>query len=99
MRTIRFEYDPNKAIFNLAKHGVSFDEAVTVFEDEFAVLFDDPDHSIDERRMIILGFSANARLLIVCHCEKEEKGVIRIISARKATHTEALQYSMINKGW
>lgn len=99
MERIKFEWDPNKAKINLKKHGISFEEATTVFYDEQAVLFDDPDHSENEERSIILGFSSLARILIVCHCLRDEENVIRIISARKATKTEEKQYAEINRGW
>ena len=99
MDELRFEWDPNKAKTNIEKHGISFEEATTVFADEQAVLFDDPDHSEDENRSILLGFSAMAKMLIVCHCLREESNVIRIISARKATKTEEKQYVEINQGW
>ena len=99
MDEIRFSWDVNKAKTNIEKHGVSFEEALTVFSDEFAIIFDDPEHSEEEDRTIILGFSASARMLIVCHCLREEGNVIRIISARKATKTEAQQYTDINRGW
>ena len=99
MDELRFEWDPNKAKTNVEKHGISFEEATTVFADEQAVLFDGPDHSEDENRSILLGFSAMAKMLIVCHCLREEGNVIRIISARKATKTEEKQYTEINKGW
>ena len=99
MDDLRFEWDPNKAQTNIEKHGISFEEAATVFADENAVLFDDPDHSEDEERSILLGFSCTARMLIVCHCLREKGNVIRIISARKATKNESRQYIEINKGW
>ena len=99
MDEIKFEWDSNKAKINIEKHGVTFEEASTVFSDEYAIIFDDPEHSEDEDRSIILGFSANARILIVCHCLREEGNVIRIISARKATRTEGQQYTDINQGW
>ena len=99
MDELRFDWDPNKAKTNIEKHGISFEEATTVFADEQAVLFDDPDHSEDENRSILLGFSAMAKMLIVCHCLREEGNVIRIISARKATKTEEKQYTEINQGW
>ncbi len=67
MEKLRFEWDPNKAKTNIEKHGIGFEEAATVFADEQAVLFDDPDHSEDENRSILLGFSAMAKMLIVCH--------------------------------
>lgn len=99
MNEIRFEWDPIKAKLNIAKHGITFEEASTVFNDEFGILFDDPDHSEDEDRSILLGFSANAKMLIVCHCIRGEDNIIRIISARKATKTEELTYTEINQGW
>lgn len=99
MNQLRFEWDPNKAKTNVEKHGVSFEEALTVFADEQAILFDDPDHSQNEERSIILGFSCSARILIVCHCLREKGNVIRIISARKATKTEERQYREFNMGW
>ena len=99
MNEIKFDWDPNKALKNIEKHGVTFEEAITVFSDELAIIFDDPDHSQDEERSIIVGFSANARILIVCHCLREKGNIIRIISARKATRTEEKQYTDINQGW
>ena len=99
MDEITFAWDAHKAKLNIEKHGVTFEEAATVFSDECAVLFDDPDHSEDEERLLILGFSANARMLIVCHCLRENGNKIRIISARKATKTEEKQYAEINQGW
>ena len=74
------------------ERGISFEEASTVFEDENALLIDDPDHSDEEERFLLLGFSEKPRLLIVCHCMRKSETVIRIISARKATKTEAKQY-------
>jgi hypothetical protein len=93
---LRFEWNPDKAAKNLDKHGISFEEAKTVFSDERAVLFDDPDHSMDEDRFLILGISQNLRLLIVSHCLREGGDVIRIISARKATRREEKQYEESN---
>jgi uncharacterized protein len=92
MNEIRFIWDPAKARENERKHDIAFDEAKTVFSDEGALLIDDPDHSIDEERFVIIGFSSNARLLTVCHCCRESDEVIRIISARRATRTESDQY-------
>lgn len=99
MNLIRFEWDPVKAETNLSKHGITFTEAQTVFYDESAILFDDPEHSDDENRLLIIGFSSQARLLIVCHCIRGKENAVRIISARKATRTERRQYSEINRGW
>ena len=90
---MKFEWNPDKATANLKKHGVSFEEAKTVFYDDFAVQFFDDTHSAQENRFIMLGMSSQARLLIVCHCERESGDVIRIISARKATPSEA-RYSV-----
>ncbi len=89
---IRFEWDPAKAAANLKKHQVSFYEAKSVFFDDFAVQFFDEDHSSDEARFLMLGMSAGAKLLLVCHCEREDGEVIRIISARKATRRESAFY-------
>jgi uncharacterized DUF497 family protein len=87
-----FEWDENKNIANARKHGISFEEAMTVFDDDNALYKPDPDHSYDEDRFIILGLSANLRLLVVCHCHRGSDAVIRIISARKATKSERAQY-------
>ncbi len=89
---IKFEWDPTKAASNLKKHQVSFDEAKSVFYDEFAVQFFDEEHSSLEERFLMLGLSASAKLLIVCHCEREHGQVIRINSARKATKHESAFY-------
>ena len=89
---IRFEWDAAKATSNVRKHGVSFEEAQTVFYDEFAVQFFDEAHSANEERFLLLGMSTGGRLLLVCHCERETSNVIRIISARKATRTESAFY-------
>ena len=92
MSTLRFEWDDQKAATNLKKHGVSFEEAKSVFVDERAKLIDDPDHSGDEERFVLLGLSSALRLLLVCHCYRNEGGVIRIISARKAVARESRSY-------
>lgn len=89
---IRFEWNSAKAAANIKKHGVSFEEAQSVFYDEFAVQFFDDDHSSDEERFLLLGMSTGARLLLVCHCERETGNVIRIISARNATKRESAFY-------
>ena len=83
---MRFDWDPDKAAKNLEKHGVSFEEAKTVFYDDRAVMFDDPNHSQDEDRFLILGISQNLRLLIVSHCLREEGEIIRIISAKESNN-------------
>lgn len=89
---LQFEWDPKKASSNETKHGVSFEEARTVFFDENAKLIDDPDHSEDEDRFVLLGLSSALRVILVCHCVRAEGGVIRIISARKASSKESEQY-------
>jgi uncharacterized DUF497 family protein len=88
---MRFEWDPNKAESNLQKHGVSFDEAVTVFKDPLAFIFDDTAHSEQEHREIIIGMSTLRRMLLVCFVERVE-GTVRIISARPATSKEIKDY-------
>lgn len=93
MDDLRFEWDENKNSINKIKHKISFEEAKTVFEDIEALVIDDPDHSQEEERFIILGFSSRANLLVVCHCYRQSDTVIRIISARKATKTESKQYN------
>ena len=92
MKIQRFSWDTKKAKSNLVKHHVSFEEAVTVFEDEDARLIFDPDHSDDETRFILLGYSRQRRILTVVHCYRDEEGVIRLISARKSTRHEEKQY-------
>jgi uncharacterized DUF497 family protein len=90
--SLSFEWDPRKAAVNLRKHGVSFEDALSVFSDERARLIDDPDHSEDEERFLLLGLSSTLRLLVVAHCYREAGGVVRIISARKATREEQRFY-------
>ncbi|MBI1994189.1 MAG: BrnT family toxin [Deltaproteobacteria bacterium] len=92
MRDLRFEWDEDKNRENIKKHGVSFQEAQTVFLDENAMRFFDPDHSQDEDRFIMLGMSFKLRVLVVCHCHRKNDAVIRIISARKADKHEAKDY-------
>ena len=89
---MRFEWDSSKAASNAKKHKVTFEVAKTVFYDDFAVQFFDEEHSFDEERFLLLGMSSNARLLLVCDCEKRDGDVIRIISARKSTESEAQNY-------
>lgn len=89
---INFEWNAAKAALNKKKHGISFDEAKTVFYDESAIVIHDPEHSDDEERFVILGKSTIASLLVVCHCFRQNDSVIRLISARKATKREATQY-------
>ena len=90
--TMRFEWDPKKAASNEKKYGVSFEEARTVFFDENAKLIDDPDHSGDEDRFVLLGISSTLRVMVVCHGYREQGNLIRIISARKASAHESKQY-------
>ena len=92
MSAIRFDWDPKKAAVNLRKHKVSFEDAQSVFSDERALLIDDPDHSEDEERFVLLGLSQSLRLLVVVHCYRAEGQVIRIISARKANADERSIY-------
>ncbi len=92
MHTIRFEWDENKNLANQHKHGISFEEARTVFYDNFARIVYDPDHSKDEDRFILLGLSQNLRLLIVVHVYHKDDDIIRIISSRNATKNEAKHY-------
>lgn len=92
MRQLEFEWDSNKNEINKKKHKISFEEARTVFYDAEALIIDDPEHSEQEDRFIILGLSKKANLLVVCHCYRESDSVIRIISARKATTTETRYY-------
>lgn len=89
---IKFEWDKAKALANVKKHGVSFDEAQSIFYDELAVQFFDEEHASEEERFLLLGMSTGARLLLVCHCERESGNIIRIISARKATKRESVFY-------
>ncbi len=92
MAEITFQWDPRKSRTNLAKHGVSFEEAKTAFFDDDALLIADPDHSDDEDRFLLLGRSSQLRELVVSHCYRQNDGVIRIISARKAVPSERRQY-------
>ena len=92
MNDLRFEWDAAKADVNLRKHGVSFEEAASVFYDGLAVEFYDDQNSGWEDRILLLGVSASLRLLMVCHCYRAEESVIRIVSARKATRNEAKFY-------
>ena len=92
MQDLRFVWDRRKAKANAKKHGVTFEEAETVFLDESALLLTDPDHSEDEDRFILLGASARLRLLVVCHCYRESESTIRVINARKADRDERRHY-------
>ena len=92
---IKFEWDTVKATSNQKKHGVSFEEAQSVFYNELAVQFYNENSSVLEDRFLMLGFSDEARILIVCHCERDQDNTIRIISARKATKNERKYYQGI----
>ena len=92
MDDITFEWDPAKNEINKQKPSISFEEAQTVFYDPDALVRDDPDHSDEEDRFLILGFSSIANMLVVSHCYRLKDQVIRIISARKATKNESEQY-------
>ena len=92
MKELWFEWDKRKEKANIKKHGISFDEACTVFYDENAIQYFDPDHSENEDRLILLGISFKLRITIVCHCFRESDTVIRIISARKADSDEENEY-------
>ncbi|OQB53025.1 MAG: hypothetical protein BWX99_02441 [Deltaproteobacteria bacterium ADurb.Bin151] len=89
---ISFRWDDRKNEANKKKHGVSFSEAKTVFYDENAIRYFDPDHSDDEDRFLMVGLSQKIRVIVVCHCFREEDSAIRIISARKATRSEEDNY-------
>ncbi len=92
MKNLIFEWDDAKNDINQSKHDISFEEAQTVFFDESALEFEDPDHSIDEERFLLLGFSQKLKVLVVCHCFRSDDSIIRIISARKATKKERKVY-------
>jgi len=89
---IEFAWDRRKARSNLVKHGISFEEAQTVFLDERARLIDDPDHSEEEARFLLVGYSSEAGCLVVSRCYRESDSVIRLISARRATKLEEAMY-------
>ena len=92
MNHIQFEWDENKDKINKKKHKIAFDEAKTVFYDPAALIIHDPDHSEDEERFLIMGMSQKLKILVVCHCYKENDEIIRIITARKANKDEIEQY-------
>ena len=92
METLKFEWDENKNEINKRKHGLSFETARGVFYDEFAILFDDPDHSIGEERFLIIGSTKTEQICIVSHCYRDSENTIRIISARRATKNEKRIY-------
>ena len=90
---LKFEWDDNKDKTIIEKHGISFEEAVTVFEDDEALVIVDDAHSQEEERFVLIGFSHKANLLVVCHCYREKDSIIRIISARKASRQESKEYT------
>ena len=92
MRRLTFVWDEEKDRANQRKHRISFAEARTVFYDENAREYSDPDHSESEERFILLGISGRLRVLVVCHCYRESESVIRIISARRAQRSEEETY-------
>jgi uncharacterized DUF497 family protein len=97
MMSLRFSWDDRKDKANKKKHGISFDEAQTVFFDDNAIEFYDPEHSENKNRFIMLGISYRLRVLVVCHCLRDNDKEIRIISARKATKKEQKVYLGGNK--
>jgi len=92
MKDLYFDWSEAKNKANVRKHGVSFEEAKSVFFDEHALLIADPDHSENEDRFVLLGLSAKLRLLLVCHCFEANDGLIRVISCRKANRKEMSLY-------
>ena len=92
MKELRFEWNEAKNKANVQKHGVSFEEAKSVFFDEYGLYIADPDHSETEDRFVLLGLSAKLRLLLVCHCFEADHGLIRVISCRKANRREMSLY-------
>jgi len=95
MDNTRFQWDQSKNLANFKKHKISFDEAKTVFFDESARVIPDPEHSVNEERFIILGISNKLKLLVVVHTYRKDDGVIRIISARKASKSEIKYYNEV----
>ena len=89
---IQFEWDSRKNTANIRKHGISFEDAQSAFYDEYARIIPDPEHSADEERFVLLGMTAHAQIVIVCHCYRENERVIRIISARRADRHEEKGY-------
>ena len=98
MEYINFEWDENKNRINKVKHGIDFEEAATVFYDDDAIMFDDPEHSMEEERFLILGITKHENLCIVSHCYRGDDNIIRIISARKATKSETKTYNRYARG-
>lgn len=93
---MQFNWDPRKDLINQRKHGISFEEAQTVFYSEDSILFYDPDHSETEERYLMLGVSYQTNILVVVHCYINDDEIVRIISARKATAAEEAEYIMRN---
>ena len=91
---LRFRWDPRKAAENIRKHGVTFEEAATVFGDPLSITIADPDHSVDEQRFLLLGLSNRRRLLVVAHAERGDE--VRIISARRVSRPERRTYEEEN---
>ena len=89
---LKFEWDEDKNQINIKKHGISFEEAASVFEDEESLVLKDESHSNNEERFLLIGFSFKANMLVVCHCYRDNDADIRIISARKATSKERGRY-------
>ena len=89
---LKFEWDENKNQTNIEKHSISFEEASSVFEDTDALIISDEEHSQNEDRFVLIGFSYKFNLLVVCHCYRQNEEVVRIISARKATKNERKEY-------
>ena len=89
---LKFEWDENKNQTNIQKHGISFEEASSVFYDDDALIITDSEHSDEEDRVVLIGFSYKANLLVVCHCYRYQESIIRIISARKANKSERNDY-------
>lgn len=92
MKSLQFDWDTHKELANILKHGITFEEASDVFHDDHAIEFYDETHSDWEDRFLLLGISSKQRLLLICHCYREDNAIIRIISARKATKDEAGYY-------
>ena len=93
MNNYIFNWDNEKNSSNINKHGITFEEATTVFDDDDAIFIRDDKHSQNEERFAVIGFSERLRLLLVCHCYRNGDSVVRIISARKANYSEEMLYS------
>lgn len=89
---LKFEWDENKNQTNIQKHGISFEEASSVFYDDEALIINDEAHSRNEDRFVLIGFSYKFNLLVVCHCYRQNEEIVRIISARKASKSERNEY-------